>query len=300
MSKKASEMDDAGGGGKPEKDRPENRVAFVLSGGGNRGALEVGVLLALFEHDIRPHILVGTSVGAMNAAAIAEKPTLEGARWLEEVWQGVTKRDVMPNNLLSMVWRLVTGESGLVDNQNLRGFLESKFPEGVRRFADIRGAELYITAVDLHTGDLHVFGIDRSESILDAIMASAALPLLLSPWEYRGRQYVDGAVISDLPVRVAVDAGATEVYAIDVGRRARPRGGPRGIFRVIRQTMDAVARQQLTDELEWANKLPHVDIHYMSIHAFEGIRIWDFSHTPEMIEEGRRVALEHLSRHGVV
>ena len=53
------------------KDDPANKVAFVLSGGGNRGALEVGVLRALLEHDIRPQILVGTSVGAINATAIA-------------------------------------------------------------------------------------------------------------------------------------------------------------------------------------------------------------------------------------
>jgi len=63
----------------------DKKIAFVLSGGSNRGALEVGVLLALLEHDIKPRILVGTSVGAINAAALAINPTLEGARWLADL-----------------------------------------------------------------------------------------------------------------------------------------------------------------------------------------------------------------------
>lgn len=280
--------------------KSEKKVSFVLSGGGNRGALEAGVLLTLLEQDIKPHILVGTSVGAINAAAIAYNPTEEGAHWLEEMWLGVTKRDVLPNNYLSMVWRFITGESGLFDNRNLRDFVESKIPEGISRFNDIKNAELFITAVDLHKRELHVFGIDRSESILDAIMASTALPLFLSPWQYRGRRYVDGAILSDLPIRVAVEMEATEIYAIDVGVRRAARRKLRGIFRSIGPIIDAVANQHLMDELGWASKQPLGDIWYMHVDAFEGLRAWDFDHTAEMIETGRRVGLEYLRQYGLV
>lgn len=139
---------------RPEQGRLAKKVAFVVSGSGNRGTLEVGVLLALLEHDIRPHILAGTSVGVINAAAMAVNPTLETAHWLAEIWRGVTRAAVMPNNYLSMVWRLVTGERGLFTNQNLRNFRGAYIPQGISQFADIKTAELYITAVDLHSGEL--------------------------------------------------------------------------------------------------------------------------------------------------
>ncbi len=283
----------------PEDKKREVKRAFVLSGGGNRGAIEVGVLLTLLSHDIRPHILVGTSVGAVNAAALAARPTIEGVQWLESIWRNVAKRDVMPNNYLSMVWRLIRGETSLFTNQNLEAFLLSHFPEGIRRFGDIKGVELYITAVCLQTKQLHIFGVDRSESILDAMMASTALPMILDPWPYRGRLYVDGAVISDLPMRVAVDRGATEVYAVDVGMRTVGKRSRRGIFRNTGTIIDAIAEQHIEDELERAARLENVDIHYVRVDSFEGLRVWDFTHTAEMIEEGKRVALEHLRQHGI-
>lgn len=284
----------------PEQGKPAKRVAFVLSGGGSRGALEVGVLLALLERGIRPHILVGTSSGAINAAAVATNPTLEGACWLAETWRKVTREAIMPHGYFSMVWRLVSGKSSLFDNQNLRNFLESHFPPDIRQFADIKSAELYITAVNLDTGKLHVFGIDRSESIIDAIMASTALPLLLSPWQYRGNRYVDGGIISDLPIRVAVEMKATEIYAIDVGYHRKVKRRLRGVLRVIRQSIDAIAYQQFLDELGWASKLPHGNIHYIGVAAFGDLRFWDFSHADEMIEVGNQVGVEYLRQHSLV
>jgi len=275
---------------------PAHKVAFVLSGGGNRGALEVGVLRALLERNIRPHILVGTSVGAINATAIAINPFLEGARWLEDTWRRVTRKDVLPDNYMSMALRLLTGGSGLFNNKRLKDFLEFHLPTGIRRFADIETAELYITAVDLNTRELHVFGIDRTESIIDAVMASTAFPLLLSPWEYQGRQYVDGAVVSDLPIRVAVEMKASEVYAIDVGKRQSVRQGRRGVLQVIRQVLNTAAYQRFLGDMGWASKLPQDRIHYINVDVFDEVGLRDFNHTSEMIKKGHQIGLDYLRR----
>jgi NTE family protein len=274
----------------------ENKVAFVLSGGGNRGALEVGMLQALLEHKVQPRILVGTSVGAINATAIAMNPTLEGVHWLENRWRRVTRKTVLPDSYLSMVRRLVTGESSLFTNERLKSYLESQLPDGTRQFSDIKTAELYITAAVLHTGELHVFGIDRSDSIIDAIMASTAFPLLLSPWKYRGKEFVDGAVVSDLPIRVAVEMKASEVYAIDVGKRQNARQSQRGVLRVIRQLLSATAYQRFLDDMGWARKLPQDRIHYINVDDFDDVGLRDFSHTAEMIKKGHQIGLEYLSR----
>jgi len=275
---------------------PANRVAFVLSGGGNRGALEVGVLLALLEREIRPQILVGTSVGAINATAIAINPTLQGARWLEKAWHQVNKKSVLPDNYMAMALRVLTGASSLFNNKQLKDFLRSRLPDKIRQFADIKAAELYITAADLHTGELHVFGIDRNESILDSIMASTAFPLLLSPWEYQGRQYVDGALVSDLPISVAVEMKATEIYAIDVGNRGKIKKSRLGVLHVIRQVLDASAYKRFIEDMGWASKLPKGRIHYIRVDGLDEVGIWDFNHTREMIDRGHETGIEYLQQ----
>jgi NTE family protein len=288
--------DSSQGSGVAEQSKSASKVAFVLSGGGNRGAMEVGVILALLEHGIRPRILVGTSVGAINATAMAINPTLEGARWLEERWRQVTRKAVLPDSYLSMVRRLVSGESGLFTNKRLKAYLESHLPEGIRRFSDIKNAELYITAAVLHSAELHIFGIDRSDSIIDAIMASTAFPLLLPPWEYRGKEFVDGAVVSDLPIRVAVEMKASEVYAIDVGKHKSLHQKQRGVLRVIRQLLSAAAYQRFLDDMGWASRLPQDRIHYISVEGFDEVGLRDFSHTAEMIERGHRAGEAYLRR----
>jgi NTE family protein len=288
-------------GRKPSQNaRAEKKIAFVLSGGANRGALEVGALLALLENGIRPQILIGTSVGAINAALLAVNPTLEGARWLEKIWLEASENIVSRKDYVSALWRLLTGRSSLYNSKKLKELLEAYFPKNIRLFSDIKGAELYITAVDLHNGELRVFGKDKSESVIDAIMASSALPIVLAPWKYEGRAYVDGGVVSDLPMRVAVDAGATEVYAIDIGPLKFGRRTPKGMLRIIGQTLDAVISHQLMNELSWTDKLSRDAIHYINVGGFEDVRIWDFGHTEKMIAKGRQDALEHLRKMGVL
>src|SRR4030042_246419 len=154
-------QDSSQGNGPASQTKPAGKIAFVLSGGGNRGAMEVGVLLALLEHKIRPRILVGTSIGAINATAMALNPTLEGAHWLEDRWRRITRKAILPDGYLSMLRHLVSGESGLFNNKQLKAYLEYQLPEGISRFSDIKNAELYITAAILHSAELNVSGIDR-------------------------------------------------------------------------------------------------------------------------------------------
>src|SRR5689334_13492013 len=112
-------------------------IAFVFSGGGNRGASQAGALLALLERDIRPDMIVGTSVGAMTGVPFAADPTLEGARRAVEVWKRVRRADVFPGNPLTVAWRVLTRQGSLHDSSSFRRFVLSLLP-GVRRFGDLR------------------------------------------------------------------------------------------------------------------------------------------------------------------
>lgn len=269
-------------------------LAFVLSGGGNRGALEVGALQVLFEHGIRPQMLVGTSAGAMNAAYVAANPTLEGVQKLAELWLKIAKEDVYPGNHLTMAWRLLTGQDSLFPNKNLKRFVEAHMPPGIRRFLDIRNVKLYVVATNLNTGQIQVFGDDPSTPLLDALMASGALPPYFPPWSYEGWQYIDGAAVANLPLGVALDRGATEIYAIHVAGSERREPYIRGLRSIASQSLAAMLSQQLERELERAAARADVTVHYIKLEAFQDLPFWDFDHAAEMIEEGRRAMEEYL------
>ena len=94
----------------------------------------MGALQALFERGIVPDILVGTSAGAVNAAYMATKPTLEGAQELAQIWQRRTKEAVYPGNRLTILWRSITRRNTLFPNANFLRFIEIHAPSGVERF----------------------------------------------------------------------------------------------------------------------------------------------------------------------
>jgi len=156
-----------------------------------------------------------------------------------------------------------------------------------------------VTAVDLYSGELHVFGMDPSESLIDAVMASSALPPFLSPWRYEGREYVDGGVLADLPIRVALQTDATEIYAVCIHGQQRLIRRLRGVLGVIGRIVSIVSYQRLLDELGWCGMVADREIHYIGVEAFEGLRFWDFSRTDEMIEKGRQAGLEYLQLNGL-
>lgn len=275
----------------------EDRTAFVLSGGGNRGALQVGALIALLEAGIQPRILLGSSVGAINATAIAVDPTLQGAHKLKALWKSIKREEVFPDSYIKALLRLVRGKDSLFSNQNLRRLVESHLPPGIQRFGDISTAQLYVVALNINTGHIHIFGRDPSESIVDAIMASAAIPPYFDPWYYRGWQYVDGGAAANLPLNVALEAGATEIYAIDVSYLGKTRSPVKGIFHILSQTVKAIIHQQFLRDLRCVAPERSDIIHHIPLEGFQSLSLWDFSRVSEMIEEGKGVTEEFLREH---
>ncbi|HID87086.1 MAG TPA: patatin-like phospholipase family protein [Anaerolineae bacterium] len=269
-------------------------IAFVLSGGGNRGALQVGAMQVLFEHGIVPEMLVGTSAGAINAAFVAANPCREQLDRLAELWRQVTKDDVYPGGRLTMLWRLVTGRESLFPNENFYRFLADHLSAGVLRFADITAARLYIVATCLDTGALRLFGEDPEDSVLDAVMASTALPPFHPPWHYGGERYIDGGAVADLPLRVAVEKGAREIYALHATGESRPAQALRNLIAIANQAISALLQQQLAHDLEEAARHPGVRLHHIQLPAPPGLTFWDFSHSAELIEIGRRTVEEYL------
>lgn len=268
-------------------------IAFVMSGGANRGALEAGALLALFEAGIKPDILVGTSAGSINASYIATNPTIEGARQLVEMWKQARREDFFPGRWYNMVWRLVRGRS-LFSSDPFRDSIERRLPINKRRFGDLQGVKLYITAANLTTGTLYLYGEDPDASIVDAVMASTAHPLAYPPVRFGNYQLVDGGVIANVPTGIAVDKGATEIYILNVGYGGEVVSNRGSVFGVLGQSISMMMYQHFVMDLKYILENTDATLHHIMLSGFKDSAMWDFAHAAEMATAGHTAAQEYL------
>ena len=271
--------------------------AFVLSGGANYGAIQVGALQALLENDIYPDMLVGASAGALNAAWFARQPNLEGLQQLERVWRQHAPGLYRQPGGVALLLRLVQGQDGLLTNTALERFISKVIPPQVT-FADIRSPHLYVVAVRLRDGWLRVFGDHPEDHLMDALMASTALPPLFPPWSVDGESYVDGGVLSNLPLQVAVEHGANEIYALDI---SQPLGAvrkylPHGVLTTAAQAVLLMHTRQVQVEIARVRENPKVRLHYLSLKPTVDPGFWEFSMAPDLIADGRQVVERYLAQ----
>jgi len=271
-------------------------LAFVLSGGGARGALQVGALQVLLERGLKPDLLVGSSAGAMNAAFMASDSTIAGVQRLAAIWEHVEKDDVYPGSRLLVLWRLIRGCKSLYPNEKFQRFVRRHLRAArLKVFSDITtGVKLYILATNLSTRAAYVFGDRPDELLMDAVMASSALPPLHPPWYSNGVAYVDGAFASELPVHVAAERGAREIYALHISDANRPSQSPGGVVDITVRAFGTFARQQLEHELKVPEQWPMVKLHYVPLTAFTDWPVWDFRCSEEMIKAGRATMIDYL------
>lgn len=191
--------------------RKKDKVAIVLSGGGPLGALQVGALKGLFEHGVRPDMVVGTSVGSMNAAYLAFNPTPEGVKDMERHWRAFTEEDLFPGGRFRAAWaRMFVRGNKLFESSGLRSVISAHL--GADTTIEQAQIPLGIVATDLETGAERVF---TSGSLVDALLASAAMPGVYPPVEIEGRLYTDGGVANNVPISPAVEMGAKTLYVLN-------------------------------------------------------------------------------------
>ncbi len=264
-------------------------IGFVLSGGGNRGALEVGALQVLLERGVKPDLVIGVSAGAVNGAFLASNPTVEGTRQLAGLWEHATQDHVYPGSRWQVIWRLNRRVESLYPNTRFHDFVRANLRAAhLAQFGDIRtGVRLYVVATRLETGTLHVFGDDPADSVADALMASTALPPLHPPWRYRDAQYIDGAFAAHLPIRLAIERGAREIYALHVTQVVAPTLPPQDMFDITMRAIDVCRQRETEAELDTALRKKAV-VHYVPLIACAALPFWDFGHASLLVREGRK------------
>lgn len=270
-------------------------IAFVLSGGGNLGALQVGALQVLMEAGIYPEMLVGTSAGSVNSAFLATQPSLEGALQLGEIWKGITKDDIFPGNAVRKAWHLVTQQDSLCARENWIAFLEEHTPEGIHSFEQLQ-IPAYLVATDLLNGERYLFGENPEDPILDGILASTAIPPLFSPWLYRNKVLVDGGVSDNLPISVAVEKGAKVIYAFDIIREGPMDDGHWNVVEVATLSLKDLIAQQRNRDLTIYSSHPDVTLHYLPLRASSRLAFDEFDQASALIEDGRRAANAYLAQ----
>lgn len=190
--------------------RRRDRVAFVFSGGGPLGALQVGTLKALFEYGVRPDLVVGTSVGSLNAAFVAFDPTLRGLQRLEDLWRGIQDYRLFPGARSPATWaKFIVKGDRVFDNDSLRRVVEERFGAVSIESAQI---PLGIVTTELQTGTERTF---TSGPIIEPLLASCAMPGIYPPVAIDGMSYIDGGVANSVPVAPAIEMGARTVYVLN-------------------------------------------------------------------------------------
>jgi len=218
------------------------QTAFVLGGGGLLGAHEVGMLRALEQAGVRPDLVVGTSVGALNGVFVAADPAGAADR-LAQLWQGEALRHAFSETVWGRAVRLMRSGTHLHSIEPLRHMLGEGLPG--RDFADLQ-VPFHCVAASIETASARWFS---HGPIAPAVLASCAVPGLLPPVEVDGQHYFDGGLVDSIPVGRAVALGARTVFVLQVGRIERPLTVPRRPWEVGLVAFEIARRHRFHEEM---------------------------------------------------
>lgn len=274
---------------------PKPKVAFVLGGGGHHGAYEVGMLHALLEQGIKPELVVGNSIGAMNGAAVAADPSLSAVEKLRDLWLNMDAEAIFGGSMLSGAANLVRNRTHLHSNDLIRGLIEEVLP--ARTFEEL-AVPFQCVAASIERAAEHWFS---EGPLVEAILASSAVPGVLPPVEIDGEHFVDGGIVNSVPVSRAVELGAKEIYVLHVGRTDKPLQVPKTPLQVAFVAFEIARRHRLARDISTlpddvvAHVLPTGEPTTPTRGQLSDLRYRDFKAISGRIEKAHKAAAEYLA-----
>lgn len=223
-------------------------VAFVLSGGASLGAIQVGMVKALIERDIRPDVVVGTSVGAVNGAFLAGRVfSVDAVGELAEIWLGLRRGRVFPAEPLTGLLGFLGARRNLVPAGALRRLITRHVEH--EQLEDLP-IPLHVIACDVLTGtELRI----SHGPLVEALMASAAIPGIFPPVEWDGRPLIDGGVVNNTPITHALDLRPRHVYVLPTGGPCELTAPPRGALGMLIHATSLLVAQRFVGEATTLN-----------------------------------------------
>ncbi|HMJ34262.1 MAG TPA: patatin-like phospholipase family protein [Baekduia sp.] len=245
-------------------------TAFVLAGGASLGAVQVGMLRALYERNIVPDLLVGASVGALNAAFVASRAQdVATADALARVWASVQRQDVFPLDLRTVVGGLSGRRDHLVGAHALRRIVRRYI--GFEDLAD-SPIPLHIATYDLVSGREVLLSAGPA---VDAVLAATAIPGILPPVQMGELRLLDAAVVNNTPISHAVALGAERIYVLPTQDPMRPgRRLPRNALECAIQALGVRTANHLQAEL--ARYAPDAELIVLPAPSDQQVRPTDF------------------------
>ena len=220
-------------------------TAFVLSGGAGLGAIQVGMLRALYERGIAPDLIVGTSAGALNGAFIASRPqTVQTADELAGAWRGVRRGSAFPLNPLTGLLGFIGRRDHLVPASGLERLIDRHIEHERLEQLPI---PLHVVAVDVITGEERLLS---SGDLRTAILASSAIPGVLPPVGWGERTLMDGGVANNTPISHAIELGAGRLYVLPTGHACALERPPAGALAMGLHAISILTQRRLIDDIE--------------------------------------------------
>jgi NTE family protein len=269
---------------------PEHKpTAFVLAGGGSRGAVQIGMLEELIRRGIRADRVYGASVGAINGASYAGNPTLDGIEHMAEVWRGIKGTDIFPRAALDGPWAFLQKRMAVHANSGLRSIIEASI-----EFENLQDSIIPIEVVTTSLTDGRERWITHGPAI-EAVLASSAIPSIFPPVVIDGDVLVDGGVVNNVPISRALAAGCTRVYVLLCGPLHYHPRQPRRPAEAALTAFFVAIHARFVREL--ALLPPGVEVVVFSGGGEPSGQYRDFSATATLIEEGRAEVAEVLDRY---
>ena len=245
------------------------KVGLALGGGAARGFAHVGVIQVLEEAGLKPDLIVGTSAGSLVAALYASGRTPAQLQQVAESMEEAAFTD----------WTLPIFSRGMLRGEALARYVNAQVGG---KLIEQMALPLGIVATDLNTGSGVLF--QRGDTGT-AVRASSAVPALFLPVKIGSQEYVDGGLVSPVPVRYARQMGAELVIAVDIS--SAPEGNPAGdTLQILLQTFAIMAKSINTYELREADIVVRP--------ALVGVGSADFTARRRAIEAGRAAMLRLL------
>jgi NTE family protein len=265
------------------------KTALVFAGGGSLGAVQVGMLKALMSRPLQIDVVVGASVGAINAAYFAGAPTVSGVARLEALWRALTRRAVFPAPPIRTWPSILRGRNFLVDSQPLRELLSRELP-----FRNLQDAKIpcIVVATNLLEGvEVRI----TSGSAVDALLASAAIPGVFPPVRFGEQLLIDGGMANQSPIAAAAAQGVQRMIVLPTGYSCTRTVPPRSALSVAMQGINILTVGKLVSAIQQYRNNIQIDV-VPPLCPLEVSAI-DFSHTGELIARAEKTTLHWLD-HG--
>lgn len=269
----------------------DTKTAIVFAGGGSLGAVQVGMLRALVEADVKFDFVVGASVGAINGAYFAARPDMEGVEALAGFWLGLRKTDIFPLSWLDTCRGLIKRRGFLLQPAALTQLLGRALP--IQRIEDAV-LPLHIVTTDVLSGAETV--LSRG-ALGQALLASAAIPLVFPCVQIADRFLVDGGVASNTPISCAVTLGATNVVVLPTGMSCALTQPPRGLVALALHTVNLMSMRQLVSDIEHFRTL--TSLHIVPPLCPVDVSVFNFVQTESLLQRAYEQTLRWLKDGGL-